>query len=248
MTGKESKMPSPSSTPASSGQTLSKHQAFTAEAVHRSQLKNAPYNPRVIDSYARAKLKKSIKKAGLVETLVWNRRTGNLVGGHQRVSVIDELEGTQDYCLTVAVIDVDDAKERELNVALNNVAMQGAYDEQLLSQLLADAETLGEELDNDILGFDATELKLLRGEEIFAGSAEAGQADKETIDKIKGATARSKEREATKTDGDANHYLVVVFSHTSELNKFREHLKLNPDEQYFDGELIAQRAGFTLRG
>lgn len=248
MTGRKSKTLSHSSTPASSEPTLSKHQAFTAETVHRSQLRNATYNPRVIDSYARAKLKKSIKKAGLVETLVWNRRTGNLVGGHQRVSVLDELEGTQDYLLTVAVIDVDDAKEREINVSLNNVAMQGAYDEQMLSQLLSDAAKLGEELDNDILGFDATELKLLKGEEIFAGSSEAGQADKETIDKIKGATARTKEREATKTDADANHYLVIVFSHTAELNKFREQLKLKPDEQYFDGELIAQRAGFTLRG
>src|SRR4051812_18566168 len=99
-----------SKTPAAAA--LSKYQRFTTERVHRRDLKNAPYNPRKIDEHARKKLKAIVKRDGLIQTLTWNKRTGNLVGGHQRISLIDELEGTDDYFLDVAAIDVDLKKEK----------------------------------------------------------------------------------------------------------------------------------------
>ena len=59
---------------------LSKYQKFTPARVARGELKNAPYNPRVIDKHARKRLTAQLKKMGLVDALVWNKRTGNLVG------------------------------------------------------------------------------------------------------------------------------------------------------------------------
>src|SRR5688572_26248431 len=117
---KESKPTSRTAKPPLSEPSLSRYQKFEAVTISRAEIKNAPYNPRKITEHARQKLKAKIKASGLVMTLVWNRRTGNLVGGHQRISILDELEKSQNYLLTVSAIDVDDKQEKELNLFLNN--------------------------------------------------------------------------------------------------------------------------------
>ena len=105
--------------------------------VRLGDMKPSPYNPRTIDPEARRRLKESLASGGLVETLVWNRRTGNLVGGHQRRDLLLELAEKDakktggdplDVTYTVAAVDVDDAEERRLNVLLNNPNAQGRYD------------------------------------------------------------------------------------------------------------------------
>lgn len=63
----------------------SKYQAYDTETINRSDIKNAPYNPRIMDVKAKKRLKANIAKHGLVAALTWNKRTGNLVGGHQRL-------------------------------------------------------------------------------------------------------------------------------------------------------------------
>lgn len=245
MTGKKSRQDSPSSTQPSSELKLSKFQGFETITIDRRKIKNAPYNPRTIDKQARAKLLKSLKKIKLVQPVVWNVRTGNLVGGHQRLSVLDDLEGSQEYLLTVARVDVDDKTEREINIALNNQSIQGAWDEELLENLLKESEALGAALEAELMGFDDTELKSLLGQEIFGGlDHTATTKDKEVLDKIAGAKERSREKEAT--DNDANHYLVVVFTTTGRMNAFRRALKLPADEQYVDGEKMAAAAGVNL--
>lgn len=62
--------------------------------------------------------------------LVWNRRTGILVSGHQRLKALDALEGTEDYELTVSVIDVDDLERRVFYLA----APQAGHVDQILSR------------------------------------------------------------------------------------------------------------------
>lgn len=62
----------------------SKYQNYDTETISRDMIKNAPYNPRIIDKEAKRRLRKNIAKHGLVSALTWNKRTGNLVGGHQR--------------------------------------------------------------------------------------------------------------------------------------------------------------------
>ncbi|MEO2286424.1 DNA modification methylase, partial [Bacillus licheniformis] len=53
----------------------------------------AAYNPRIDlqpgDPEYEA-LKQSMTRFGAVEPLVWNERTGNLVGGHQRFKILIE--------------------------------------------------------------------------------------------------------------------------------------------------------------
>src|SRR5262249_55021523 len=104
----------------------SRFQRFEVREVNRSQIRGAEYNPRKITTYARELLRKKIEEVGLVEPLIWNEVTGNLVGGHQRISILDELEQRDDYTLSVSVIRVPLNTEKELNVFLNNRFAQGA--------------------------------------------------------------------------------------------------------------------------
>lgn len=132
---------------------MSKLERFNIGQIPREHIKNAPYNPRVISAKARARLKRGLEEEGLVAPLIWNKRTGNLVGGHQRLSIIDEVEGTKDYSLTVSVIDVTEASERRLNVLLNNESAMGQWDERKLLDLIA-AEP---QVDFEALGFSDNE-------------------------------------------------------------------------------------------
>lgn len=124
------------------------------ESVPIVQINPAPYNPRVDlqpgdPDYD--KLKRSIGEFGLVEPLVWNRRTGNLVGGHQRFKVLIE-EGAK----TVEVSQVDLSLEREkvLNLALNKIS--GSWDQEKLAALLDELVALPE-FDVTLSGFDLPE-------------------------------------------------------------------------------------------
>ena len=59
--------------------SVTTHQKFTYREIPREDILNAPYNPRTLSDYARKKLRKRLETDGLVETLVWNARTGHLV-------------------------------------------------------------------------------------------------------------------------------------------------------------------------
>jgi DNA modification methylase len=119
----------------------------------------APYNPRVDlqpDDPEYDKLKTVINDFGLVQPLVWNQRTGNLVGGHQRRKILIDIGETE---TDAVVVDLDLTREKLLNLALNKV--QGRWDDELLASLLVDLQAEGADL--DLAGFDVDELEALIG-------------------------------------------------------------------------------------
>lgn len=113
-------------------------QHFKFGTVKRSQIKFADYNPRIIDESNQKKLIKAIRENGLIEPLVWNKRDGVLVGGHQRLTAADKIYRKKDYDVPVAIIDVDEKTEKKLNVQLNNPSMQGDWDLNELADLSKD--------------------------------------------------------------------------------------------------------------
>lgn len=123
-----------------------------------SKINPAPYNPRVElkpgDPHYE-KLKASMNKFGCVEPLVWNERSGNLVGGHQRLNVLIN-EGLEK--VRVSVVDLSLEDEKALNLALNKI--QGEWDEDKLAVLLADL-TSDPEFDLDLTGFEFDEVQSL---------------------------------------------------------------------------------------
>jgi len=97
-----------------------------------SDLKAAKYNPRRISPEAMKGLEKSIEKWGCVEPIVVNKKTGNVVGGHQRLAVLKK-QGVK----TVDVVEVNlsEKEEKALNISLNNPHITGEFTDDLQALL-----------------------------------------------------------------------------------------------------------------
>ena len=125
------------------------------ETIDISKINPAVYNPRKNLKPGDAdydKLKKSIDEFGCVEPLIWNKRTGNLVGGHQRLKILKERGDKE---VEVSVVDLGDQKEKTLNIALNKIS--GDWDMPLLKDLLEELDT--GDFDMDLTGFDEKEIE-----------------------------------------------------------------------------------------
>ena len=125
------------------------HGNLEIQLISLSDLAPAPYNPRVISSDALSGLHHSLERFGCVEPIIWNRRTGHVVGGHQRLKVLQQMGETETQ---VVVVDLEEAEEKALNVALNNPAIAGDFTPDLHKLLAEIRETLPELA--DLLLFD----------------------------------------------------------------------------------------------
>lgn len=131
-----------------------------ADLESLDQLNEAPYNPRTIDPKAAAGLAASLRKFGDLSGIVWNRRSGNLICGHQRWKQLrteygKELTFDKERQVVVApdgsewpvrVVDWHLTKEKAANVAANNTFIQGDFDDERLAVLLMEVE----EADGDL--------------------------------------------------------------------------------------------------
>lgn len=128
-----------------------------------SAINPAPYNPRKDlrpgDPEYEA-LKRSIDEFGYVDPVIWNERTGNLVGGHQRFKILVARGDTE---VDVSVVDLDDAREKALNVALNKIA--GDWDAEKLTAILAEL-TADTDVDATLTGFTQAEIGELLAEAV----------------------------------------------------------------------------------
>ena len=121
-----------------------------------SELKPAAYNPRKRlkpGDREYEKIKHSIEEFGFADPLVVNS-DGTIIGGHQRLTVAISLGYAEVPC---AVVDVDKTREKALNIALNKIT--GAWDEQLLADLLVDLQSA--DFNTDFTGFEAPEIEQL---------------------------------------------------------------------------------------
>lgn len=138
----------------------SKIQQAESRLVLRSQIKLAEYNPRRISEDARKALKANLKRLGLMGGIIWNEDTGNLVGGHQKVQIIDEVNRynpdtkENDYEIRVEVVHLSEKEEMEQNMFLNNKAVQGDFDDDLLRNVLR-------QIDHTAAGFNDFDLDML---------------------------------------------------------------------------------------
>jgi ParB-like chromosome segregation protein Spo0J len=122
--------------------------------VKLSDIQYSPYNPRRITAHEIEKLKKSIQTFGLVDPLIVNKRNNQVVGGNQRLKCLKEL-GVEK--VNVIYVDLDDKKEKALNVALNKIS--GEFDFDKLKELMIDLD----DIDRSLSGFDLNEIEVLVG-------------------------------------------------------------------------------------
>jgi hypothetical protein len=222
----------------------SRRERFEMIEIERSEIRGAAYNPRVMDPTARRKLKENLRRRGLVCPLVWNKRTGNLVAGHQRLGIMDDLEGGRAYRLTVAALDVPPAVEKELNIFLNNPAAQGNFDFALLGEVIGD-----EDLDLEGLGFDLAELARLcpdveRLEDLLKEESEAARETAQGLDEVKRHRADYKQR-MNQAD-DSEFYCVLVFQDRAQTDAFLAGVGADLNSRYVDGGRVAELCGVEL--
>ena len=114
----------------------------------------ADYNPRKDlkpGDLEYEKLKRSIEQFGYVEPVIWNKSTGRVVGGHQRLKVLIDMGHTEVDCV---IVELSEEKEKALNVALNKIS--GDWDKDKLALLISDLQ--GADFDVSLTGFDPAEI------------------------------------------------------------------------------------------
>lgn len=120
-----------------------------------NELQPASYNPRKLTEDQAKQLEESIRKFGMVDPIIANKRAGReniVVGGHQRLNIA-KLIGME--TVPVFYVDLDEEAERELNIRLNKNLGQWDFDK------------LANEFDVDMLlsvGFSKSELGLLESD------------------------------------------------------------------------------------
>ena len=102
------------------------------------------------------KLKRSLDEFGYVEPVIWNKTTGRVVGGHQRITALKAL-GYED--VDCVVVELDETREKALNVALNKI--NGEWDQDKLALLIADLDA--SDFDAELTGFDDEEIQAMIG-------------------------------------------------------------------------------------
>jgi len=115
------------------------------ERKRMSDMQPADYNPREIRHEALAGLQGSISKFGLLVPIVWNKRSGRIVGGHQRFKVLT-AQGVEET--DVVVVDMEDNEEVALNITLNNPATRGMFTKSVVGLLQQAERGMADEFQN----------------------------------------------------------------------------------------------------
>lgn len=143
-----------------------------AETIKVSEVKLNDYNPRKISEKDFNNLKKSLKEFGILRPLIINKQSNNLISGHQMLKAAIELKIEE---LPVQYVELSDAKERALNLAMNKIS--GEFEEDKLIELIQQINEKNEDVIG-LTGFSTEEITYLLGlsqrdkEDIFAVSQE----------------------------------------------------------------------------
>lgn len=221
---------------------LTQYQKFEAVRVWRHELAPHPKNPRQISPEARRKLKKNIKAGGLLDTIIWNRATGYVVGGHQRLSILDELEKygaddqANDYQIDVLAVALDEKDELAMLAFLNNPSAQGDFDTDLLAALNLDFG-----VDFADMGFSKQDVDYLfdgdaRFSELFAEDPPDLEKTKGTLDAIKQHRKDSTEKMKEGQSGD--FYFVVVARDQAEKDEAMRRLGVPNYERFVSADAV----------
>ena len=116
-----------------------------------AEISPSKYNPRTISDESMGRLTKSLAEFGNIQPITWNSRTGNVVGGHQRLKVYQAMGKTE---VEVWAVDLSEQKEKAANIALNKLS--GEFDMPMLKDILEEIDT--GDIDMEITGFSVNEI------------------------------------------------------------------------------------------
>lgn len=240
--------------------SLKKFFSSTIVEVKRSEIHPADYNPRKIDEQGKRMLKRSMKQFGVVGGIIVNSQTGNtIVGGHQKVAILDEMYKypDNDYSLRVEMISVDRKTEKTLNIALNNGNISGSWDYDALAQLVPDIDYQDAGLTAADLNMIGCDFLLQTEEENSIANAledmmtpvteqkEAEKAAKqmeraEKVAHMKDVKQQVKEA-VQKQAQDMDAYLMLSFDTFEAKAAFCERFGYDPNAKFIKGEVFDEQ-------
>ena len=240
--------------------SLKKFFSSTIVEVKRSEIHPADYNPRKIDEQGKRMLKRSMKQFGVVGGIIVNSQTGNtIVGGHQKVAILDEMYKypDNDYSLRVEMISVDRKTEKTLNIALNNGNISGSWDYDALARLVPD-------IDYKDAGLTDADLNMIGCDFLLQTEEENSLAD--ALDEMMQPVAEQKETEkaarqleraekvahmkdvkqqvkeaAQKQAQDMDAYVMLSFDTWDAKAAFCERFGYNPYMKFIKGEVFDEQ-------
>ena len=114
------------------------------EKVKIEDLKVAEYNPRVElkeDDESYKRIKASIEEFGYVDPIIVNKRNMNVIGGHQRLNILKDMNYKEVDCV---ILNLDEKQEKRLNLSLNKNS--GYWDNAKLEELFNELNLTDDEL------------------------------------------------------------------------------------------------------
>ena len=215
---------------------MSKTESYEMRVVKRSEINLADYNPRQIDKETRNRLKKGLKKFGLVSPLLVNGANMTLISGHQRISVMDELEKypDNDYELNVSVVFLSKEDEMALNVQMNNTSMMGEFDVAGLTNMI----DLGANVSD--FGFSESDIDIMFGDNPdivdFLSDSEEVEKSKEEIQNVR--EHRQEMTEEQKEQNSASYYFIVVCASSGEKKELMNKMGVPEYEEFVDSKYL----------
>lgn len=110
------------------------------------ELMLANYNPRTISQKSFEGLGRSLDSFGLVQPIILNETTGNIVGGHQRYKALHK-KGVEE--VDVVIVQMNDTDEMACNIVLNSGRAKGVFTADV-KDLLSDTEQRLNELFHEV--------------------------------------------------------------------------------------------------
>ncbi|WP_160067643.1 hypothetical protein [Sphingobacterium bovisgrunnientis] len=222
--------------------STNKHKSSEPVTLKRSQITLAHYNPRKISPEAKKQLKANIKRLGIMGGIIWNEATGNLVGGHQKIAILDEINKypTNDYDVTVEKVNLSEKEEMEQNIFLNSKSVQGEFDSDLMANIITDIDPLLAGLDE----YDLTMLSLDAPAIDFTDIMEkASKLNPPTAPQTKEEIRAKKEKYSQEVDEKWEGEPTVTLSFDSFENKaeFMEAMGKDLYDKIVKGEEVAER-------
>lgn len=129
-------------------------QPIEIEHLPIDTLKGASYNPRTMPDASMKALMRGIEEFGVVDPIICNTITGNIVGGHQRWEAAKRLKLTH---VPTVWVSLDEKREMALNLALNKIS--GDWDLPKLKDVLEELDDGA--FDLELTGFSDEEIEAL---------------------------------------------------------------------------------------
>ena len=218
----------------------------TSETVtlKRSEIEFAAYNPRKKSKEVVDGIKKNFKKVGYLGGIVVNKN-GTLISGHKRIEAMDliyKFDGSKnDYDVKIELADLDPKTEKEQNIYMNNKAVQGEFDYEILAGISKDIdfENAGlTEFDLDKIAVFAPTANI---ETPIAKKELTPEQKEQNIENLKELKKKIRNDFYDDHDDASKAHLTLVFENYANKVAFMESMELDSETKMVKGEEFAEK-------